>query len=57
MMSSSFYQFLQLMEHQWNATILVSERPKTHALDRAATGIGFCMISFIYFYRKSLTYN
>jgi hypothetical protein len=22
-------------------TLLVSERPKTHALDRAATGIGF----------------
>jgi hypothetical protein len=29
-------------------TILVSERPKTHALDRTATGIGKCIIAKSY---------
>jgi hypothetical protein len=28
----------------FEATILVSERPKTHALDRTATGIGNILI-------------
>jgi hypothetical protein len=31
-------------------TILVSERPKTHALDRAATGIGIYIYIYIYIY-------
>jgi hypothetical protein len=29
-------------------TILVNERPQTHALDRTATGIGYGLHTFIY---------
>jgi hypothetical protein len=29
---------------EFEPTILVSERPQTHALDRAATGIGFSWV-------------
>jgi hypothetical protein len=36
-------------------TIPVSERPKTHALDRTATGIGFLRISWLYFHHSSVT--
>jgi hypothetical protein len=31
-------------------TILVSERPQTHALDRTATGIGFTIFIFLKYY-------
>jgi hypothetical protein len=35
-------------------TIPVSERPQTHALDRAATGISFTIISLLILFGKSL---
>jgi hypothetical protein len=31
-------------------TILVSERPQTHALDRTATGIGSSSYYYFYYY-------
>jgi len=33
-------------------TIPASEQPQNHALDRAATGVGNVLYSFIYFNRK-----
>jgi hypothetical protein len=34
-------------DRQFEPTILVSERPKTHALDRTATGIGEVVIKAV----------